>query len=629
MIKNNKSPAGLSTLLLVLLAILSGIFNECGTLNLAGNSTDFGNARVIGVMVDSLGVPATGVRVRLIPDDFDATSPTAGSVFSSDTSDAAGRYSLSPDRAGTYVVEGKQLSTGRRTLVTGIHISRADEKIIRTDTLRPTGSIAVTIPDSLLSPGSRVGIKGTTYGGIVDSAAIASRVLILDSLPEGAIPPLLFRPPQQSSSSLLYANVRVTAGDTQVVDSRYFAGATKKHIASSGDALQKYVDSLNPGDTLLLRGGTYAFYSLTISLRANASRSIVIGAYPGETPVLRNNSSNDNCINIIGAEYVVLDNISIDTTYPGTDAIKFTGDVVSSFITIRNCDIHNLGGKAVNALGPHHDIVIANCHIHDIHKSGAGAITVNPLDLNGNRTTPHNWTIENNWIHDVGQAADAGSEAIIMLPGCYSMTVRDNTICRALTGGILSQGYGGENSDESRSTLVEGNVLWECGEALGLYGDVVARNNIVFSSMYAVFSYAYENTAPARIRIYNNTFYGCDKFQLGDWDSVNACIFANNAVYAVTNAWYLTGGSFYGNVGDNVATGFLKSSASADLANPDAMNFYPTTQSPLIGHASGADVARYDFNGTLRNDGHPDAGAYEYTVAGNPGWKIVEGFKGR
>jgi hypothetical protein len=37
-------------------------------------------------------------------------------------------------------------------------------------------------------------------------------------------------------------------------------------------------------------------------------------------------------------------------------------------------------------------------------------------------------------------------------------------------------------------------------------------------------------------------------------------------------------------------------------------------------------VTPLDFNGTSRT-GSTDAGAYRYNASGNPGWKIVAGFK--
>jgi hypothetical protein len=46
----------------------------------------------------------------------------------------------------------------------------------------------------------------------------------------------------------------------------------------------------------------------------------------------------------------------------------------------------------------------------------------------------------------------------------------------------------------------------------------------------------------------------------------------------------------------------------------------------MIGAANTSHTAPLDFNGTSRA-GSSDAGAYRFNAAGNPGWKIVAGFK--
>ena len=213
-----------------------------------------------------------------------------------------------------------------------------------------------------------------------------------------------------------------------------------------------------------------------------------------------------------------------------------------------------------------------------------------------------------------------------MYPGCYSMIIRDNVIYRAGSGGIVFFGYGGGNGDESKSSLIEGNLISGSNEALGVYGDAIARNNIVIASTYALLSNAYLGAPPANIRIYNNTFYGCQWLSIADWDSSKICVFANNAVFATSQPFYLVGGYYYGNIGDQAAPGFAQSTATDVFSNAAANDFYPASGSPLINSAQGPDAASDDFNGTKR-DAAPDAGAYEYTASANPGWKITEGFK--
>lgn len=308
--------------------------------------------------------------------------------------------------------------------------------------------------------------------------------------------------------------------------------------------------------------------------------------------------------------------------------MRISGDSISNNILILNCTFRDNGGRAINSQGAQHHITIRHSRIFNNKGNYAGGILVNSLDINGMRTNPHHWIIENNWIHDIGDAASTGP-AIAMHQGCYIMTVRNNVIFRTKSGGILFYGYGGENDDESKSSVIESNFISGSTEAIGGYGDVVVRNNIVVDSKWAFFSGSYQGTPPTRLRICNNTFYSVGTIGVGvtDWDSARVCVFANNALITDSIVYDspVVPGIFFGNI---IAPPSGMVNSVPDLRDPENGDYYPSVGSALVGAAVLQSAVPDDFNGTLR-DAAPDVGAYEFTGPLNPGWKTSDGFKER
>jgi hypothetical protein len=67
---------------------------------------------------------------------------------------------------------------------------------------------------------------------------------------------------------------------------------------------------------------------------------------------------------------------------------------------------------------------------------------------------------------------------------------------------------------------------------------------------------------------------------------------------------------------------------SSTFANPAELNFWPRPQSALIGAPNVSLAPPLDFNNMKRGRTTTDVGAYDTQKrAGNPGWKIVPGFK--
>jgi hypothetical protein len=389
-----------------------------------------------------------------------------------------------------------------------------------------------------------------------------------------------------------------------------------------GDDVRSAVSGLGPGDTLLMAGGQYDLETIRIENKGSPDNPVVIMAKPGETPIITGTSSSHNLISVRSAEHVVIDGLVIDGTADGSDPLKFESGQNSSYMTIQNCEIKNYLGVGINSKGNDHHITVRGCHIYNsIGGHGEGFYIG---DHNG-AVNPHHWLIENNWVHDTRGGPDVGQgDGIELKWGCYAMTVRNNVVYNTNYPGILYYGYNGTISGDSMMTIIEGNVVWGTGEAIGCYADVIVRNNIVFNGSLISMYYS-GHKDPENVLIYNNTFYDCNTIRLNPWDEARNCVFANNAAYS-SGLNLSSSGTLYGNVGDISHSSFSPGTAAADLSDAAAYDFYPTAGSALIGAATGEHIALTDFNGTARGAA-PDVGAYQRTAESNPGWAITEGFK--
>lgn len=65
--------------------------------------------------------------------------------------------------------------------------------------------------------------------------------------------------------------------------------------------------------------------------------------------------------------------------------------------------------------------------------------------------------------------------------------------------------YGGG----SALNIVEGNAMWNCGEAIQVVADAVVRNNLILNSDVGITAAPHEQVAQMRnVTIANNTIYG-------------------------------------------------------------------------------------------------------------------------
>ena len=91
-----------------------------------------------------------------------------------------------------------------------------------------------------------------------------------------------------------------------------------------------------------------------------------------------------------------------------------------------------------------------------------------------------NSVFENNYIHHLRATSDGGNDGIEIKVGSYGNIVRNNVIHDTTIGkrfpGIFVYGGG------APANVVEGNVIWNAGEAIQVVSDAVIRNNLILNS---------------------------------------------------------------------------------------------------------------------------------------------------
>ena len=394
-----------------------------------------------------------------------------------------------------------------------------------------------------------------------------------------------------------------------------------------GDSFESAVESLAPGDTLIVHEGAYTDSGrVSIGVNGTAANPVVVRAAAGEQRPLITRSPGaptQNTINIEGAEHLTIKGLEI--TSNGGDGINMSGN--PSHIVLEDLVIHDIS-VGINFRSDMHHITVRRNHIYATNDTGEGMY----VGCNNAACAVSDSIIENNWIHDTFAASQG--DGIEIKKGSHSNIIRNNVIHDTNYPCILL--YGTEGNPRN---LVEGNVMWNCGDSgIQAAADALIRNNIILGSPNNGFnSQSHQGVTPANLEFVHNTVLGGSPcLRINAWDNRPGLVFANNAVYcdsANFSVAGLGGVTVAGNVFEPAAGAFPSSgyvvgrSESQDFVDAVGRQVYPTSDSALLGAGDPGHATAADFNGTQRLAG-ADAGAYAWTGMQNPGWPIAPGFKG-
>lgn len=359
-------------------------------------------------------------------------------------------------------------------------------------------------------------------------------------------------------------------------------------IGSPFQTLNYAVGQLSAGDTLLVRGGTYAESLVNVIPSGTSWSNVVrIKNYPSETVWMQPSSGNWVIYFDGTTRYIEIDGININGTGIGDASVFFddrTGGT-PNHIRFQNLEVHHREGVArTNAAvtvgghdneflymtvhgtgGPYafyllgENLLVDHCDVYDTSLAGI-QIYHNPIA----GAPPSGSVVSNTKIHDIITSGFFGAADI------------------RLWGIIVS------------------------GSGHTLKNNVIYNNSIPYADGNSGI-YVYNATGA---QVLHNTIVG----NTGNGVYVNAgsvgTLVRNNILYNNTHTAFVNLGS--GTTADHNPT------SNPLFVNAGAGNYQLQAGSPAIG-AGVASAATTDYAGVARPQGGTyDAGAYEYVAAGSP-----------
>jgi MYXO-CTERM domain-containing protein len=399
-------------------------------------------------------------------------------------------------------------------------------------------------------------------------------------------------------------------------------------MLSPSDDVEAAIAAAQPGDELILAGGTYELTErFGITAQGTADAPIVIRAADGERPVFHRAAQDQNVIDVDDARHLVLRGLVISG---GSHGLRL---VSASFVTVEACEIHDTGDVALsaNSGGRYEALQILGNHIHDTHGTGEGMY----LGCNDDGCQVFDSLIAGNYVHDTDDASVEQGDGIELKEGSYNNVIRDNVIHDTHYPCILTYSTAGNGAPN----VIEGNVMWGCGDhGIQSAADAVIRNNVILGAAAdGIALQPHQSGAPAELVVVHNTVLAPANDAISVSGLVGMLVIANNALYAEQgNALRVAGDLSQlvvaGNVGQGVLDGPASGFAAGGTLDVDfiAARFsgavpnevFPAVGSALIAAGAVDYVPERDFNGTLRN-GIADVGAYAFDAGGNPGAELA------
>jgi|WetSurMetagenome_2_1015567.scaffolds.fasta_scaffold00148_9 parallel beta-helix repeat protein len=271
--------------------------------------------------------------------------------------------------------------------------------------------------------------------------------------------------------------------------------------AAPWKTLQHAADNVGPGDTVIVRPGSYAGFVMGWDNPQNgtASAPIAFLAQKGAVITSRNNKTADG-INLEGASYVVLDGFTVKNagtiTRAGIRAVTDTGVVIRNN-TIDSCGTWGIltgfseniimeGNSSSRAVGQH-GIYFSNSADHPIIRGNrVFSNNMNGIHMNGDASQGgdgviSNALVENNIIHDNGRSGGSG----INCDGVKNSRFQNNLLYNNHASGIslyqIDAGEPSTNDTVVNNTIIEASdARWCLNIQDGAVGTIL-YNNILYN----------------------------------------------------------------------------------------------------------------------------------------------------
>ncbi|MBN2037443.1 MAG: DUF2341 domain-containing protein [Chitinispirillaceae bacterium] len=178
-----------------------------------GGGSEAGNAKIMGMVVDTQGSPVSNVLVMVRPSDFNPVKNSEVPTSSMDTTGPDGTYRVSVQKGRVYTIEAQVPIQCTRALVAHVTVQES-EMTAPSCTLKATGTIKVFLPSGINSATGYVYIPGTTVFTFLNNR---TDFVVVDSVPAVLIPELAYSSTNQSATTAIRYNLSVVSGDTTVI----------------------------------------------------------------------------------------------------------------------------------------------------------------------------------------------------------------------------------------------------------------------------------------------------------------------------------------------------------------------------------------------------------------------------
>jgi len=200
-----------------------------------GGGTDFPNTKTVsGCIYTDSGTVSPNTIVKLIPESY-IPSVSPDSLVHVDTTDSSGNYTFHAAFKGKYNILAFDYSTKKRAFIPDITIDTVPAEdsspvSVPAGHLKKTGAIVFPYPVYTDRTHGYVYIRGTECRAISDTAA---RRFILEEVPCGYIPPVIYSAPGDTASKILADSLFVNSSDTLWIDRSRWTGSKKIMINTS------------------------------------------------------------------------------------------------------------------------------------------------------------------------------------------------------------------------------------------------------------------------------------------------------------------------------------------------------------------------------------------------------------
>lgn len=393
--------------------------------------------------------------------------------------------------------------------------------------------------------------------------------------------------------------------------------------------IQKAADTVQPGNTVYIRGGVYN-ESSRIKLRTSGTDGnyITFSNYPGETVTIDGAGVKwsyywDCLFDLQSKSYIKITGLRIiNSHYIGIGSVPDT--LGCQHIIIQNCSTYNTKGPGI-AVYHGKDITIDN---NSVEMGCTGTVsTQENISLSDIDT----FAITNNHVFNcTNNIPGAGGEGIDVKNGCANGVISYNLVNDVYKVGIYIDAYG----KHQYNIEVFGNKVYNTTSGIavaveksGLLENVNIYNNLVYNCIYWGLTVGgwgndvYQTHEMNNISFSNNTVT----------NAKSGCLYLNNPdaknVYIANNIFNTTGSPIYVNGGNlaettiennlfnktvsNQPTGTAYIVGNPQFASASSSNFHLLATSPAIDKGTITFLPATDLDNTSR-DQSVDIGCYEF-----------------